>query len=169
MVPEQFIKESISLRYIQLIAEYNGYLSWAGPDFGDDIDIKETSVRYENNKKRFHYTGRRISIQLKSTTSETLEINEEQIVYQLRAENYSDLIDRFNNNFPLILVLFILPSTDKNEWINFSDQELMVRKCAYWYIPEDNVRVNTRKTIHIPKANLITVENFNLFFEQFNN
>ena len=43
MMTEEHIKEAISLRYIELIAAFNGFkTSSSYPDYGTDLDIKET-------------------------------------------------------------------------------------------------------------------------------
>ena len=45
MMTEEHIKEAISLRYIELVAAYNGYKSSsASPDYGTDLDIKEVDL-----------------------------------------------------------------------------------------------------------------------------
>ena len=59
MMTEEHIKEAISLRYIELIAAFNGFkTSSSYPDYGTDLDIKEVDFRIENQHKRYLETGR---------------------------------------------------------------------------------------------------------------
>jgi hypothetical protein len=88
----------------------------------------------------------------------------------LDANNYNDLIVRKNTcNNPLILILFILPE-NRNEWLNISNEELILRKCAYWYLPDEAAEItlnSSSKTIEINLGNLISIENFKSIFNKF--
>ncbi len=56
-------------------------------------------------------------------------------------------------------MVFILP-VNKEDWINISDEELIVKKCAYWYLPKDkNIETNNTSTkrIEIYKDNLFSI------------
>ena len=65
MMTEEHIKEAISLRYIELIAAFNGFkTSSSYPDYGTDLDIKEVDFRMENDHKRYLETGRELKFQL---------------------------------------------------------------------------------------------------------
>ena len=69
---------------------------------------------------------------------------------------------------PLILILFVLP-TDKDNWLNISDEELITKKCAYWFFPEsaELLTANTdKKRIAISKNNFISNETLNYLFEK---
>jgi hypothetical protein len=88
----------------------------------------------------------------------------------LEAKNYNDLIERkISCNNPLILILFILPENRVN-WLNISNEELILRKCAYWYIPDEKAEMtqnSSSKTIEIDLNNLINIENFKSIFNKF--
>ena len=168
MMTEEHIKESISLRYIELIAAFNGYkTSSSYPDYGTDLDIKEVDYRLENTHKRYLETGRELKLQLKATTENAIIRENEFIKYDLDAVTFNDLIKRRTSKNPLILILFILPS-DKFNWINVSDNELVTKKCAYWYSPDSVETLTTNiatKRISIHKNNLISNETINQLFE----
>jgi len=170
MMTEEHIKEALSLKYIELVAAYNGYkTSSSYPDYGTDLDIKEVDFRIENQHKRHFDTGRELKLQLKATTENSVIIENETIKYDLNSITYNDLLTRKKSKTPLILILFILPS-DKNEWLKISDNELIARKCAYWYFPEEAeiMTSNTAtKRISINKKNLISNETLNHLFENY--
>jgi hypothetical protein len=64
LLPENDIKELLSQRYIELIANFNGYLTIKpDKDFGVDLEVKEVSIR-ENYTIRYSDTGKRLDIQL---------------------------------------------------------------------------------------------------------
>ena len=139
MMTEEHIKEAISLRYIELIAAHNGFKTNSSyPDYGTDLNVIEVGYRKENGHKRYLDTGRELKIQLKSTTEDIIQNDDEFIIYDLDAKTYNDLIQRRDTTFPLILILFILPD-NKTEWIQVSEQELISKKCAYWYLDRKSV------------------------------
>ena len=149
MMTEEHIKEAISLRYLELLAAYSGYkTSTSYPDYGTDLEVKEISFREENNKKRFLETGRELKFQLKATTERNIIIEDNSIKYDLNASTYNDLIARKNTKCPLILVVFVLPE-NKEEWLSLSDKELIVKKCAYWFIPKEDSSTENTSSIRI--------------------
>lgn len=167
---EEHIKESLSLRYIELIAAFNGYkTSSSYPDYGTDLEIKEVDFRIENQHKRYLETGRELKFQLKATTENSIVIEDEIIKYDLNSSTYNDLLKRKNTKSPLILILFVLPS-DKTNWLNISDNELITRKCAYWFFPDKTELLTTNsatKRIFINKKNFISNETLNQLFENY--
>lgn len=170
MMTEEHIKEAISLRYIELVAAYNGYKSSsASPDYGTDLDIKEVDFRLENDHKRYLDTGRELKFQLKATTENSIIVDGDLIKYDLNASTYNDLLSRRYSKNPLILILFVLPS-DRFNWLNISDDELIAKKCAYWFIPENTelLTPNTgKKRIAVNKNNFISNETLNHLFESY--
>ena len=169
MMTEDHIKEAISLRYIELIAAYNGLKTTSSyPDYGTDLDVIEVGYRIENGKKRYSQTGRELKFQLKATTEDLISEDGEVIKYDLNAKTYNDLIERMNSPYPLFLILFILPTKEKTDWIKLSDTELITRKCAYWYFPKKDeiITKNTgTKRISIDKNNLFKSDTLNQLIE----
>ncbi len=167
---EEHIKEAISIRFIELIAAYNGYsTSSSRLDYGTDLDVKEIYVRDENDRQRYFETGRELKFQIKATTENRISTQEDSISYDLRAATYNDLIIRRSSRMPLLLILFILPA-EPNAWIVLSDQELVCKKCAYWYFPEKTETPTTNahsQRITISKSNLVSLETLNQLFVDF--
>ena len=170
MMTEEHIKEAISLRYIELIAAFNGFkTSSSYPDYGTDLDIKEVDFRLENDHKRYLETGRELKFQLKATTENSVIEEGDLIKYDLNASTYNDLISRKHTKNPLILILFVLP-IDKENWLKISDDELIAKKCAYWFYPKNTelLTENTgKKRIAISKNNFISNETLNHLFENY--
>jgi len=168
---EEHIKEAISLRYIELIAAYNGYkTSSSYPDYGTDLDVIEVGYRIENEHKRYSNTGRELKFQLKATTVNSVLDETEIIKYDLEAKSFNDLIERKDTPYPLFLVLFVLPTDEKKEWVSISDDELIAKKCAYWYVPDSKEVATsnaTKKRISISKNNLFKLDTLNQLFENF--
>ena len=52
-----------------------------------------------------------------------------EILYDLRVDNYNRLVSE--RDIPRVLILFIMPR-DENQWLAQSDDELCLRRCAYW-------------------------------------
>ncbi len=170
MMTEEHIKEALSLRYIELVAAFNGYkTSSSHPDYGTDLEIKEVDFRIENQHKRYLETGRELKFQLKATTENSIVFEDEIIKYDLNSSTYNDLLTRKNTKSPLILILFVLPS-DKTNWLNISDNELITRKCAYWFFPDKTELLTANsatKRISINRKNFISNESLNQLFENY--
>jgi hypothetical protein len=66
-------------------------------------------------------------------------------------------------------VLFILPSNEE-EWLTLDDNALILRKCAYWFVPNDTDSMteneNSRR-IAIPTSQMIGIETLPQLFEIF--
>ncbi len=170
MMTEEHIKEALSIKYIELIAAFNGYkTSIDSRDYGTDLDIKEVDFRVENQHKRYLETGRELKLQLKATTENSIVTENDIIKYDLSSSAYNDLLSRKNSKSPLILILFVLPA-DKTNWLKITDNELIVRKCAYWYFPEETeVRTSNSATkrISISKNNFISNETLTRLFDNY--
>lgn len=94
MMTEEHIKEAISLRYIELIAAYNGYkTSSSYPDYGTDLSIIEVGYRIENDRKKYLDTGRELKFQLKATTVSSIIEENSTIKYDLDAKTFNEDIE----------------------------------------------------------------------------
>jgi len=164
---EEHIKEAISLRYMELIAAYNGYdVSNSKKDYGRDLQIDEVNLFDDG---RILSTNRSLHFQVKSTTVNSITEDESSIKYDLRAINYNDLIKLKDTASPLILLLFVLPK-NKDRWIELSKEELITRKCAYWYMPPETAKKTDNSSkirIEIDKSNLVDLETIDLLFKKY--
>ncbi len=167
--------EELSKHYMRIIASIKGYFCLEGKDYGTDLQIAKTKIRTQNNKKCYYKTGRQVDFQLKSVLEKNITETEAYFSYHLEVKNYNDLIQRMRDytqeedDFPLVLIVFIFPNNE-SEWVNITENELTIRKCAYWYYPESDMDISENKqtqVIHIPKENIIDIDFFNFIFQKF--
>src|ERR1700743_3814922 len=148
------IMECLSRNYLETIANRTGYFNLQGKDFGTDLHICKANVIDRGSYQRQLMTGRQVHIQVKSVQEHLIRSGDQRISYDLETKNYDDLIDRRNelgSLIPLILVVFIFP-TDQEQWLTLTTEELIIRKRAYWYIPDENASYtpnSTSQVIHI--------------------
>ena len=117
-VPENTRKERLSIAYIQAVAARAGF------DLVEPrIDIDSVDVMLKST------TGMRpqIEVQAKATSIDVL--SDDSVKFQLPRKNYDDL--RADTITPRILVVFVMPE-NSDEWLGQSENELTLRKCAYW-------------------------------------
>ncbi|MFT8318825.1 MAG: DUF4365 domain-containing protein [Sporolactobacillus sp.] len=154
MLTQEHIKEGLSRAFVSAIAFRAGF-NCAIREFDYGIDGTFIDVQTLNNGRRSE-SGFKIDFQLKSTIG--VQIKENELIYSLEAKNYNDLVDE-NVGTARILIVFRLPE-DPNEWTHVNEERMLFRNCAWWYSlrgkqPTSNV---SSVNIHIPKENLLTVE-----------
>jgi hypothetical protein len=67
------------------------------------------------------------------------------------------------------LVIFILPA-NKDEWLEISDKELVLKKCAYWYVADSNEYTANTSSVRISmdkNKQLIQKDTLNQLFKQY--
>ena len=138
-------KENLGQAYVRAVIASVGYnYAKEENDFGIDGSIKDVAVRGD----RYYTNGFSIDYQLKSSWDVTFEGNE--LVYDLESKNYNDLAT-WEGAVPAILILFVLPQ-DENDWVNFSQNGLTIRNCAWWcsLAGQPATENGTKKRIRIP-------------------
>ena len=137
-----FVQEQISLSYVRAVIFSAGF-NLSVPTV-DDHGIDGTITSYSQGRNR-------VDFQLKATTR--YEIKDSVIVYDLRVENYNQLIEA--DSPPQVLILFLMSSNEKF-WISQSHYEMNIRKCAYWVsligLPFSSNSSTVR--VEIPMANI---------------
>lgn len=172
---EETIKELLSVNYIRIIAEREGFIvTKVEQDYGDDILVKEVEKSASKIGFSFLTTGRQIGIQVKCTTEKSITSKEGIIKFRLKGRNYYHLSIRKkkwkeNNHIPLILVLLVLPK-DESSWLklNYSEGGLTIGGKAYWYIPPDLPKATLEKstyTISISKENQLNLGSISELFK----
>lgn len=145
--------EQFSRAYVAAIAAQAGCNS-SRPEVDDDsVDIV-LSMKGMTNCKR---TRAILEIQLKCTHSADFSGEKEDFPFPLSIKNYDDL--RAEVIVPRLLVVVHVPK-DCQDWTRQTEEQLCLYRCAYWLSlagrPEsDN---NTSVTVHIPRANIFSVE-----------
>jgi hypothetical protein len=173
---ENDIKEQLSNNYIKIIAANKGYmLDKPGNDYGADFMVSRTTTYIHNGSTRYLKDNKYIDIQLKATTENgiTIDAASGTIKYTLEVKNFNDLVVRKNTNnlTPLVLILYILP-VDKNHWVDMNNNEILLRKNAYWYVPPDGTAFSNNVatvTITIPQTNVLDINCFDTFYQNFYN
>ena len=113
-----FIQEQLSGAYVRAVIFRAGYR--LDLPVVDDHGIDGTVGSYSGGVNR-------VDFQLKSTTD--YEIRDGFIIYDLRVEDYNRLVREAD--LPRVLVLFLMPA-DPGQWLAQTQEELCLRKCAYW-------------------------------------
>lgn len=165
-------KEQLSNRFIGILAANKGFMiDKPELDVGVDYQLKK-SATYTTPSGKLRYTtdSRYIDLQLKSTTDASILDETNFIKYDLEAKSYNDLVERQTDSIiPLVLILFILPS-DQNVWVDIDNNEIKLRKHAYWYVPpigSTHTENSSTIRIEIPKENILDIDCFINLHEHF--
>ena len=153
-LPSNLIQEQLSLAYIRsVIFDAGCNLSLPVVDRGIDGTIE--APRGGMNK---------VDFQIKSTTRQ-LELRDGNILYDLRVENYNQLI--VSDDAPRVLILYLMPN-EREEWISQSESELCLRKCAYWtsLMEMPLSRNNSTQRVELPLTNIFSPDGLSDMFNQ---
>lgn len=167
------IMECLSRNYLETIANRTGFFNLQGKDYGTDLHICRAITSDRGQYKRQLMTGRQVHIQVKSVLEHNVRITPLGINYDLEKKNFDDLIDRKNELggvIPLILIVFVFPS-EQQDWLTLTPEELILRRQAYWYFPDDDLKYTENEytqIIKIPKSNLVDLNFFPMIFNHFN-
>ena len=119
-------------------------------DYGVDGQFDPVIIR----GNRRVVSGHPLAFQAKATTN--WELSGENIVYDLEAKNYNDIVSRHPSEMTMILILLCMPK-DQAKWHLATPDATMMRNCCYWIFlkgaPCNNV---STKRVYIPVANLLT-------------
>lgn len=94
MLPQEQIKERLSKRIIQAIANSNGFEAESFEnDWGIDLRIKKIIARIKpDGKLRYQDSTQGINVQLKATTKKNIINSNGYISYKLKVDNYNDMV-----------------------------------------------------------------------------
>lgn len=152
MLSQQHIEEGLSRAYVQAVAARAGVnLAMPLNDYGVDGAFRKV-IRSHH---RLFESGLALDYQLKATTRWQLE--REHVVYDLAAKTYNDLVLRpVTSAFPLLLLLVCLPA-DPVQWLECSEQQLLLRGGCYWTFVTGSVTKNARTVrIRLPRQQQFT-------------
>lgn len=155
MLTSQHIEEALSLAYVQAIAGRAGVnLSTRRHDYGIDGSFHEVHIVHGRRVE----SGFTLDWQLKASIH--YDINDSSILCNIEAKTYNDLIIRASSEraTPCILIVLHLPE-DAAMWMEFSEEQLLLRKCCYWHYLKGELTSNSQtKRITIPRAQQLTPE-----------
>ncbi len=135
-------KEMFSLAYISAVAARLG------------LEVSHT--RFEAGSVDGMLTpgrgrARQLNFQAKATSQDVLRANH--VAFRLGQRNYNDLCDP-RVTAPIILVVLLLPE-NVDDWLHHSEDELILRRCAYWKSLRGEPETDQQtKTVHIPAVNM---------------
>lgn len=148
------IEEALSQAYVTAVASMAGYVV-AHKNFDrDGIDI--TIEAGDSFRPK-------IDLQLKASIN--IDDRSETITYFCPKRNY-DLLS-IDTQTPRLLLVMKLPK-DRENWINISNEHLIIRHCAYWMSLRGHPETEnaTGKTIYIPKTNRFHIQSLQALMEQ---
>ena len=135
MTPEQRM-EQFSFAYIRAVA---AHVDCAVTDnLYPDLNSKDGTISAD--------WGRRpqINFQAKATSRDVVRGGE--IRFPLPIRNYNDL--RRRDRVPHILIVLLMPEDDA-DWLSQTDEELRMRRCAYWMSLEGMPRRSNVSTVTV--------------------
>ena len=153
----QNIESELSYAYLHAICSKAG-LSCKQGDRHDDASGVDAEIIYRGKLEHPYLQDIQLNIQLKATTIQPI-VTEKGFPYFLQGiKRYNRL--RTNDSFIYkILVVLFLPE-NSNDWLTCSEEELILKKAAYWVnlygAPEVDTTSGT--TIYIPTSNILTPE-----------
>lgn len=130
-----FIQEQLSLAFVRAVVFRAGYN--LNLPVVDDHGIDGTVKSYAGGMNQ-------VDFQLKATMQ--YEIRDESISYDLRVQNYNQLV--VEDDLPRVLILFLMPE-DRDQWLAQTPDELCMRKCAYWVSLMGLARSNNASTVMV--------------------
>lgn len=142
--------ELFSLAYIRAVAAQAGY-QVTRPE--TDTGIDGTFVGDVSPRPRIDFQAKSTAVDIRGDAH---------LRFPLSARNYDILRDTAFSS-PRILIVVLMPR-ERDEWLHQSENELCLRRCAYWLslAGEPAVSNTTSVTVHIPTVNVFSSEQLHL-------
>ena len=156
---QQDIESELSYAYLHAVAARAG-MECAGSGRHSDNAGVDAFVRYRGPKLAADSTRTDITleVQLKATKVAPAIVNERYSYGQLTVARY-DKLRSASTESQLLLVLFYLPEKPE-EWLTQSQEELSLKRCAYWAsLRNAPASLNDKyQSIYVPQKNVLSVE-----------
>lgn len=157
MITEEHIKEGLSRAYIMAVAHNAGFnCALREFDYGIDGTFIEVADMIGGGKVE---SGFKLDFQAKASIRATRANGT--IAYPLEADAFNRLVAQ-QGGTSRILILLEMP-TNPNEWLTLTDEQLVLKRCAWWHsLAGQQPTANTAtKTIHIPATQRFDVPALN--------
>ncbi len=133
-----------SIAYVRAVAAASGY------------GVQETSLDEDLDSvdgKLVSFAGTRPQIDFQAKATSQMLVHGDMIHFPLPVKTYDDL--RADTRTPRILIVLLMPGDD-SAWLTQTDDELCLRRCAYWFsLAGRSVVPNVSTvTVQIPIANM---------------
>lgn len=149
------IESELSYAYLHAVASKAGMNCKVENRNGDNYGI-DAQIDFYDKVPGTYRTDVSLRIQLKATKNKGSE-TDTHISYPFSGiEQYNRLRTRSGEPHRLLIVLFLPQNI--SEWLNISENELLLKQAAYWvslYGAPDTSNT-TSQTIYLPKDNLLT-------------
>ena len=155
-------KEDIHISYLSALCAFAGIAYEIMRHDEDSTDgILRKRVILDDGRK--YEAELRIQLKATSSTSQYTD-NGDTITYKLKVKNYNDLCG--SGTVDIILGLLILPENE--EWISWSQEELLIKGCMYWaeFSGKKESKNSSSVTVKIDKNNKINAETLNEILEK---
>ncbi len=174
---EEAIKEFISINFIRLIAEGEGFIvTRPGFDLGEDLMVKQVRKIDAVGKFTYYTSGRMIELQLKCTSDSRMKKRGDFLKFRLKTRNFNNLIFRQEERktekiAPLLLIVLTLP-VDRKKWLEMDLENggMRIAGKAFWYLPpigSEMIFGKSHVNISIPIENQVALDFFSNQFNQY--
>jgi len=159
LLPPIETESELSYAYLHAVAARAGMSCETSGRHADKMGIDATIRASERFATNSILTDLSLDVQLKATIKEPARTNGNLSYFLDGVERY-DKLRQPTVNPPRILVVLFLPS-DSSEWLKWSEEELAVRKCAWWVSlrgapPTDN---QSGLTVYLPEEQYFHADN----------
>ncbi len=158
------IQEEFSYAYIHAVAAVAGYSFQAATRQLDNAGIDAT-IHAIGRNGTLKFRPLPLYLQVKSSYQDLFR--PDYIYYDLSVEDYDSLRDDELRASPVILVVVLVPK-EKTEWLSNTEEELCLRRCAYWKsLRGDKPLTGNQKTtrVKIPRSQQLTVNSLQNIME----
>ena len=153
----QNIESELSYAFLHAICSKAGFSCKQG-DRHDDAAGVDAEIIYRGKLRHPYITEIQLNIQLKATTKQPV-VTEIGLSYFLQGTKRYDKLRTNDSSIYKILVVLFLPE-NSDDWLNCSEEELIMKRAAYWVNLYGASEVDTASgtTIYIPTSNILTPE-----------
>jgi hypothetical protein len=152
LITLQHTEECISLAYVHALTGRAGVSLSAQRVHDYGIDGTFRAIKALGSRRV--ESGYAVDFQMKATIN--WEHQDANVMYDLEAKTYNDLVQREVEATPCILILLCLPP-NHDDWIDADERRMVLKHCCYWTKLQGEATPNTStKRIRIPRTNTLT-------------
>jgi Domain of unknown function (DUF4365) len=161
LLPVNFQQEEFSKAFIHAIASIAGYAFEVTA-----VDIDRIDVEFKSKSDHGTVASPQLAAQLKCTWTHSLKGNE--VIYDLKVDNYNNLIKKYH--VPRILILVTVPE-NLNGCLSQSETELILKDCAYWVSLKSLPKTNNDTTVRIkiPRNQVFNADSLHKIMDKIGN
>ncbi len=153
MLTRNHRQEALSRAYVQAVAACCGMSSSTPlPDYGIDLSLHDILLVSGRRVE----SGCKLDVQAKCTTRASVQ--RDHVRHDLEVASYNAL-SLVTAGCPRILVVLVLPAKEA-DWCSQTEQELVVRHCAYWLSLRGREPTTNRKSVRVllPRSNVFSIK-----------